>query len=393
LNNIDKAYLICLEDLRSCCTQEGILASPVNFSDYWARDTFWSALGMLKLNNEQETRQVKASLELFLKYQRTNGKIPRKIALDYNGLKYLGIKVKRRKPRPIYFSPVSFLFSMDENLLFAIAFCSYVSQTRDLNFAKKYFKKVSESLEFYKKNKFLSGNLIIEKGLGNWMDTIFKGGNVLYTNCLWCEALKQFENLAKKLDIKAEFKLLPSTAEVKQLILDNFWVAEKKYFADNLPGSGKQNAYFDLAGNLLAILFRIADMPQSEEIFKKIASNKKKGDRLHRINDPLYPFWKVNPVAQIFGIGRYHNGISWSWLEALLIIVLLKFGKKEEAKNNLENFSEIIIENDHVHETYFLDGHPFDHLLWKSAVPFAWGAGIFLWAVESYRNATINNKS
>jgi glycogen debranching enzyme len=175
---------------------------------------------------------------------------------------------------------------------------------------------------------------------------------------------------------------LPSSEEVKKSISDNFWIAEKKYFADNLPRAEKQSTYFDLAGNLLSILFKIADRAQSEEIFKRIETNMREGDKLHRINDPLYPFWKVNPIATLFGIGRYHNGISWSWLEALLIITQFKFGKAEEAKNNLENFSEIIIKNGHIHETYFLDGRPFDHLLWKSAVPFAWGAGMFLWAVE-----------
>lgn len=48
----------------------------------------------------------------------------------------------------------------------------------------------------------------------------------------------------------------------------------------------------------------------------------------------------------------------------------------------LENLSGIIIRNGHIHETYFLDGRPFDYLLWKSAAPFAWGAGLFLYAVN-----------
>ncbi|MFA5871208.1 MAG: amylo-alpha-1,6-glucosidase [Parcubacteria group bacterium] len=386
-SNIQKAYAICLHDLRSCCIQGGgILASPVNFSDYWARDTFWAALGMLKINTDQESRQVKTTLELFFKYQRADGKIPRKIALDYNGLKYLGLKICRKNPRPIYYSPIGFLFSMDDNLLLAIAFCLYVEQSRDLIFAREHFQKAIKSLEFYKKRQLLSKNLIEEKGLGNWMDTIFKKGNVLYTNCIWYESLRLLENLEKKLGMKPDSSRLPSSIAVRRSIRDKFWIAEKQYFADNLPKAGRQNKYFDLAGNLLAILFEIADAEQRENIFKKIRASKKKGDRLHRINEPLYPFWKVNPIAQIFGIGRYHNGISWSWLESLLIIAQSKFGKQEEARKNLENISEIILQNKHLHETYFLNGRPFDHLLWKSAVPFAWGAGMFLWAVETHKS-------
>src|SRR3990172_7998355 len=147
--SIEKAKKIALADLRSCYTEEGILASHVNFSDYWARDSFWASLGMLETGNADEIAQVKKTLELFLKYQRADGKIPRKIALDYNGLKYLGFKIRRRNPRPIYWSPVPFLYSTDNDLLFVIAFYKFIEITGELDFAKNNFKKIEMALKFY----------------------------------------------------------------------------------------------------------------------------------------------------------------------------------------------------------------------------------------------------
>ena len=65
-SSIEKAYEIALEDLRSCYTKEGILASHVNFSDYWARDTFWASLGMLETKDPEKITRVQKSIELFL---------------------------------------------------------------------------------------------------------------------------------------------------------------------------------------------------------------------------------------------------------------------------------------------------------------------------------------
>ena len=74
-------------------------------------------------------------------------------------------------------------------------------------------------------------------------------------------------------------------------------------------------------------------------------------------------------------------GSAGHGLRRLIIIAKNKAGEILEAEKDLENFSKVIVRNGHVHETYFLDGRPFDHPRWKSAVPFAWGAGLFLWAV------------
>jgi len=386
MNKIEEAREIVLKDLRSCYLGNGILASQVNFSDYWARDSFWASFGLIEAGIDLP--QVKSSLKLFLDYQHPNGKIPRKVCLEYNGLKYLGMKIKRKKPRPIYVSSIRPFFSFDDNLLFVIAFCKYVEKTRDVAFAKEHMEAVNRALAFYGKKSLVKKSLLCEFGFGNWMDTIFKRGFVLYTNALWYEAVKEFEKLRNTLGGGKKKEMIPDPSVILDKINEYFWDSERGYFSDTVRSDGKQQYYFDLAGNVLAVFFGIANKEQSGRIFKKIGEiyEMYKG-LLHPINHPRYPFWKISPVLFLFNIQDYQNQISWSWIEVLLSGAYTKCGRLKEAEMTLNNLSGLILSHGHIHETYYLDGRPFDHLFWKSAVPFAWGAGLFLWAVEEHRKA------
>jgi glycogen debranching enzyme len=397
---ITKARKIALVDLRSCYQKTGTLASKINFSDYWARDSFWAAIGVIEANknspdevalNQEDLSQIKKSFDLFFHYQRTDGKIPRKICLDINSFKYLfKTKIRRKNPFPAYASAIRPLYSLDDNLLLVIAFCRYFEKTEDNVFTYKYFDQARKCLDFYAEKKLIEGSLLHETGLGNWQDTIFKRGFVLYVNCLWFEAVRSFEKISHDLEKRKQRSFAktntPSSSEIKSRIQKKFWEESQEYFADSVSRSEKKSPYFDLAGNLLAVVFGLANEKQTKMIFKKIDAIMKISPKalLHPLNHPRYSFWKINPLSFIFGIQNYQNQISWSWLEALLAIAYEKNGETKRATETLENLSKIIVKNGHVHETYYLDGQPFGHFYWKSAVPFAWGASLFFWAVSEY---------
>ena len=373
INNIEKAKAIALSDLRACYFDRGIFASPVNFSDYWARDSFWAAFGILAVGDSSIVRK---SLELFLSYQKPSGDLPRKIALDWNTFKYVFKKsIPRRIPHPIYRGNIPLSSSKDENSLLLIAFSEYLKKTNDLDFARENYAKLKKTMEWY--GKKMKNGFVREFILSNWMDTIFKNGNVLYTNVLYCQALSSFSEILATLGRTEEASAYRRKhEEFKKNLKKEFWNGE---FFDDERGNRKM---FDLAGNVLAVIFDVADKDQARKIVVKAEEikAKQKKARLHPINHPKHPFWKITPAATVLGIINYQNGISWSWIESLLVVAAAKAGEIETAKNILENISSIIVGNNHLHETYFLDGRPFDHLLWKSAVPFAWGAGLFLWA-------------
>ena len=218
--------------------------------------------------------------------------------------------------------------------------------------------------------------LLYEFGFGNWMDTILKRGHVLYTNCLWVAALQDFKNLSKLFD-QDDYKQFPDPEYVKQRINDLFWNKFDEYFVDAISPDFKQKEYFDTAGNALAIFFGVSEQTKSKIICEKINSLKSESG-LHPINYPQYPFKKVNPLTYLIGIQKYHNGISWSWVEIMIGLAFFRSGMKKQAQDLYSSLCTLIEENDGLHETFNLDGTPFDHKHWKSAIPFAWSAGLFL---------------
>lgn len=109
-NKIKKAQKIAIESLQKCYSGKGILASKNHFSDYWERDSFWAMGGILALGDYGKARDI---FELFLLWQRKDGKIPRKIMLEYALLKYLfKKKIKRKKiENSLYWVNPPFLFN------------------------------------------------------------------------------------------------------------------------------------------------------------------------------------------------------------------------------------------------------------------------------------------
>ncbi|MEA2007346.1 MAG: amylo-alpha-1,6-glucosidase [Patescibacteria group bacterium] len=379
MNNIQKAKKIACKDLRACYKKWGVFASLVNFSDYWARDSFWAVFGMLEVGDFE---QAKKTLELFMKYQHKSGKISRKISNDFNQVKYLfKIKILRTRLKPVYRSSLRSGFSMDGNLLFVIAFCRYVERTGDIKFAKDNFLKARSALEFYPTKRLIRGCLLNEHGLSSWMDTVFKKGFVLYTNCLWFEAIKQLDLVTKSLGYARSVHIPPARL-VRKSIVDVFWLPGKNFFADSVSKENVTQEYFDLAGNTLAALFGIAGRRQVVWIFSKVESIISKKSGLHPVNDPPYPWWKINPFASLVGIYSYHNGISWPWVECILIVALIEYGNIKLATKTLRDLSLVIVENGHFYETYKLDGKPFGNFFWKSTVPFAWSSSLFLYAMS-----------
>ena len=359
---------IAVASLRQCYSDGKIKASLKNFSDYWARDTFWAIFGVLEIEDFEIARQC---LEYFLSYQRSDGKIPRKIALDYNSLKYLtGKSIARKKPCPIWTANLPPFSCMDANSLFIIAFSNYVEKTQDVQFGKKYYSQVKKAALWYEKH--LKDGFLLEYGLSNWMDTIFKNGHVLYSNVLYAHCLKTLSVLATDIGANQDVEFFEKKyEETKNKINRRFW--NGKWFDDQL-GSSKN---FDLAGNVLACYYEIADNNKRKIILKKILSLREKKILLPSV-DPKYPWWKVNLATYPFGMQDYQNGASWLWIDLFAMGALYKNGFAQEAQEYFCDVCKIIVKNGAVHETYFERGAPYKARHWESAVPFAWNSGVFL---------------
>lgn len=371
MNNHETMRCIATDSLRACYVEGKVVASPTHFSDFWARDTFWAVPGMLAAGDHVEVRNC---LSFFLSYQRKDGKLPRKISTDLNGIKYLfGKKFMRKEPRPIYQGLVWPFNAIDGELLFVIAVEAYVRETGDANFVEKHYHDIRKALVWYTKRR--KNNLIYEHLLGNWMDTVIKFGPVLYTNALYARALGAMAEIAHAVGRDEDIALFKAHHNnTAKEIRKRFW--NGSFFVDETRVPKAK--IFDVVGNVQCLLYGIADDTMSTSVLAEL----KKHIKEHGVFLPAVPTghrpWKINPVARLMGIGDYHTGASWLWIDLLVVRAFLERDEKEIADQMIKGIAEAIMRDGEVGETYFQDSTPYKKRFWESASPFAWSSGILL---------------
>jgi len=142
--------------------------------------------------------------------------------------------------------------------------------------------------------------------------------------------------------------------------------------------------YFSTDGNMLAILFDIADTNKAKHIID--------ASHIFDIHETpsqcVHPPYSKNLISRqtkSFGLGDYHNGISWLWLGAISAVAKYKTGYISDAKLLLEKMSKLIVKYNKVYEVYEKTGEPVNRFLYKSEYPFAWSSGLFLYAVNKIK--------
>ena len=133
----------------------------------------------------------------------------------------------------------------------------------------------------------------------------------------------------------------------------------------------------------MAILFNVADQKKSVLIEKFIKKN---------INTipmpsahPRHELWRYSILNYMRGSMHYHGGFSWLWIGCLNVIALLKMDMQKDAEELLNTLASKIVEHKNVYEVYH-EGKPVNKLLFKSEVPFAWSAGLFVFAYNRVKN-------
>jgi glycogen debranching enzyme len=368
---MNRAYQIANNNLHACFKGSGIIASVDHFSDFWARDVFYASWGLLETGEFEKT---KSNLNLFIRYQKGNGQIPRRIDRFFVALNYVGIKIKRKSLKAKYKGAYVFP-ALDPNILFIITCHRYVQKKNDIIFLEENFDAIYDAVQWlkkYEKNYFLHEGIF-----ANWADVIVKTGAVLYTNVLYAEALKKFSGICALLNkSKLAETYRQKHISLKEKINSNFWNGD--YYIDWINGSKKYN-YFSTDGNVLAILFEISNREQNEKIIKYI--EKFKLDNIPmKTNHPAYPWWRVALRMYIIGTPGYQNNYaSWLWLGCVYAVSLYKNGYKEKAELVYQKISSKIEEFGIVYEIYKPDGLPYMGWFWKSAASFAWSSGLYLW--------------
>jgi len=357
--DLEQALEIAKRDLRQCYTGEGILAGRGHFQQYWARDCFFAVLGANALGDFE---QAGKSFRLFLDLQDSSGQLP-------------GLITKKLKPK---YRPMVVSRPVDGNALFIGAVADYLGKSGDKALVEQNFKKIALAMEWLCGKDRDKDGLIEEGYLANWADTILKHGEVLYSNCCYYRALKDFAFLASELGVEMIAKEYEKRAETTRLALNlKFW--ENEYYLDWI-GITAHN-YFASAGNVLASAWGVATKNRAERI-QEFIEGKGLDAVPMKTNAPAYPFWKVVPVLLPLKAYYYHNGFSWPWIGCMNAIALNRLGQGEKALALLKKIAWQINEYCACNEVFGKNNEPVDTFWLKSEKPFAWTAGLFIRALD-----------
>lgn len=360
----DQALSIAKHSLQSCYLKEGIIAGPHHFTDYWARDSFFAALGSLKLGDHQVVENM---VRLFFSYQRQDGMLPYRIMRGPVSLsKYLGNPKLYSTPKPTYKLRGCGNEVFDGTTL-TILFASLLNQ-------KNHLPQINQALRYLEsKEKY---NLLWDGPMGEWNDSVWKFGNLLYSNIIywymydrlafWTKNFKPI--ISRKYQVKAE--------QIANAVRTRLW--NGSYFAD--WHDYKRQDYFYPFGNCLAIAWGFTTRQETESILKKCKSLFR--EFTLETNDPPYPWWRIDLLQRLAGMADYQNrGILW-WQPITSYLAALKsVPKNSEAEHVAILISQKIVSDQMVYECYERSGDPVKRFLYTSEHPFAWASGMIIWSL------------
>jgi len=360
--------------LKACFTREGIIAGTHHFVDLWARDSLFATFGANVIGHENVSKKT---IQTFLSYQRSDGLIPYLILRSKHTIgKYFHRPRYFLKPVPVFRSHMSFGIVPDGGLMTIIAMRSYVEHTKDRSFLKRHYMSLVRAFFWYE-HRFGKG-LVREWFQCEWADALLKSGNTLYTNVLYFKAASDMSWMAAYLGKQMDAnRYAIFSKHIQKLINDTLWTGS--FYAD--WKDWKRQDYFATHPNMLAIIFGLTTKKQAASILSKAKKDAWNGWTLVN-STPEYPFWRVTFLHILIGLHDYHNGFIWLQPGILYSIALFVCKKRTEAKKVLLGIEDKIISFNGAYEVYERNSSPVRRRIYTSEHPFAWSAGLFVWAQD-----------
>ncbi|MBI2246399.1 MAG: hypothetical protein HYY39_00890 [Armatimonadetes bacterium] len=375
LDTIRRAYRIAVRDLRACYNPDGIVAGRLHFNAYWARDGFWAIFGALALGDAEQAR---AHLDTFIRFQMPSGELP--VRVEFVGHTWGHYHTRRMTPKALYRAGTIFADPLDPTALFIIAAREYFRHTHDMSFTERFEPAMDRAARWLMRHD-RDGDAVIENQyLAGWMDSILKKDKVFYLNGIYYEGLRACEMLKHELGVQHdEDDFRTTAARLAEQLHRQFW--NGRYFTDWIHGSRRGG--FSSDGNVLAIFFGWATPEESEQILTHIAKRRLDAQTPLQIVDPVYPPWQVFPFYYLAGIPDYHRTLIWPWLGTVNAVNKARLGFRQEAIRDLARIGSWYVRDNVVAEVYEPAGRPVSRRFFQAEFPFAWNAGLYVYAIHA----------
>lgn len=352
-----EAYEKAIQVLEKCITPKGFRAANPGYNGVWARDSMITSLGAI----DKEFKNVfRNSLITLGKNQSKLGQIPNAILLDNNQVDYK---------------------SIDSTLWFIIG--HYVYKKR---FDKKIFNKhklsVKKALTWLKYQDMGEDLMLEQLPTTDWQDAFpHRYGHTINTQALYYKVLNLIG--AKKEAAKLKHQV-NNNSDVNlwngRFYLPWRWKNHRNYH--------EKGEWFDSLGNLLAVIFDLADKNQAEKILSHIKNEK--------IDQP-YPIKAIYPPIIEGSIDwqpyfndcdaraaySYLNAGIWTYIGGFYVLALIKQKNLKKAQEQLYKLAEANLKSNYGE---WING--------ETGIPCpgenqAWNAGAYILAYHSLKEKRI----
>ncbi len=354
----------------------GILAASNAYQQVWARDSMIASLGLLLCADTEGRAVHRRSFDSLRRFQSPLGKIPHNVGyanVDDPALVALGGRLDLSADASRIVPDNTHAGVVDSNLWFILGAYYDFRVTSDLDRLRAVWPNLQSAflwLRYQDSNE--CGLLEVHEAM-DWADLFPNRYNILYDNVLYYACWKAMGQMAAALD-EADDRCAASAEDVRRKINTLLWVGpeEPKDWAwirrermewlyplqrvetelvvrpFYLPYMAFRDYAdrFDTFGNLLAILFGVADQKKADLIL----------DYLHGcgLNEP-WPVRAVYPpvmpgdrdwrdylrVRNLNQPHHYHNGGAWAFIGGFYVAALAQAGRLDEAARQLDRLTEM----------------------------------------------------
>jgi glycogen debranching enzyme len=257
--------------LKSECSPIGLMASPEGYPHVWARDSVITSLGALLTPGHESC--LKRSLETLAGQQSELGAIPNNVSVATGRLDHTNAG------------------SVDSNLWFILGHAFQHRVSADDEFICRQWPALEQALLWLRYQDSNGCGLLEVHEAADWADLLANRYNVLYDNVLWYAALRAMAELARVSGQEGD-RYTEMADDVRHKLRIVLWVGPENggEWGENCPGHVEwqhtlsqigpvlvKRPYFlpyvafrdfgdycDVFGNLLAILFDVANPAQEK---------------------------------------------------------------------------------------------------------------------------------
>jgi len=339
--------------LERACSPIGLMASPEGYPHVWARDSAITALGLSLLPGNQEC--LRAALRTLAGQQSELGAIPNNVSVATGRLDHTNAG------------------SVDSNLWFILGHSIQYRAFGDADFLKAAWPALERALLWLRYQDSNGCGLLEVHEAADWADLLANRFNILYDNVLWYAALRAMAAMGRVVgaDAKRHAAMADDVSHKIRLVL---WVGpeNEKEWGPDCPGHAEwkhtlsqvdpvlvkrpfflpyvafrdYGDYCDVLGNLLAILFGVANPAQGKRIL----------DYLYQVGIAApYPVRVLHPVIHpgnkdwreyyrnnnLNLPDQYHNGGIWPFVGGFYVATLVKAGRLDEARQQLARLAQV----------------------------------------------------